>query len=310
MHIRNNQEVPDDMKQEVEEKMAAQKAGNNASSASSAAERKGSSVSRSGSRSGSKSPKQNSPKQSPTSPKHNSPKHNSPKPNSPAKENDQKVAETMANPFAQSAGGGLFGAAATTAPPGLFSKESDNANAGGNNAGGLFSGAVGNVFGGTNSVFGGKNETSSASSTNEQGNSTNTNSGSTNTATTDPKPQLAPAAPSAPTGPDNRSDFVKNAEKTATAERISKTAYEVVENEEVTTIAGWEAKTKLHQIQNYSSSVDDNETEFAVHRLKLFRMRNNEWKERAVGDAQLLKTVGFAKDGSGKPVVEARFLIR
>jgi len=74
----------------------------------------------------------------------------------------------------------------------------------------------------------------------------------------------------------------------------------LVPNEELTTVPGWRAAMTLNVLKELKTGQEDEE-ELYSQRSKLYRFRDDEWKERGLGEAKLLK-----HKGSGK----VRFVLR
>merc|ERR1719446_1162505 len=75
---------------------------------------------------------------------------------------------------------------------------------------------------------------------------------------------------------------------------------ELVEEEEVTQIEGWTAEVTL-EVKDSINTGEEDEEELYAQRSKLYRMKENEWKERGTGLAKLLKH---------KQTGKVRFLLR
>eukprot|EP00392_Amoebophrya_sp_AT5.2_P006955 g6967.t1 len=91
-----------------------------------------------------------------------------------------------------------------------------------------------------------------------------------------------------------RDNFIKNAEATASAERTRK--IETVDDQEVWDDRWGDGKATL-QVKTDRQSTPDNTIEVYRHRAKLFRFRDGEWKERGLGDAQLLRALDIVEGG-------------
>eukprot|EP00397_Hematodinium_sp_SG-2012_P009464 GEMP01009549.1.p1 GENE.GEMP01009549.1~~GEMP01009549.1.p1 ORF type:complete len:687 (+),score=199.08 GEMP01009549.1:370-2430(+) len=81
---------------------------------------------------------------------------------------------------------------------------------------------------------------------------------------------------------------------------------------EVTEIPGWEPSMTL-EVKNRLTTGEEDEEELYCHRAKLLRMRNDDWKERGLGDARLLKsengTVRFVMRQEKTGKIVANFLV-
>ncbi|CAD7924137.1 unnamed protein product [Amoebophrya sp. A120] len=194
-------------------------------------------------------------------------------------------------------GGSLFGGGAATGAGALsFGKLADN-------SAGLFGGGSSQPVATGGGLFG----TAPPAAPNKPLEQSST---SATSVISSPKSKPAPAPAGAlPEGTifkssAERENFIKNAQATATAERAKN--IEVVEDQEVWDDRWGDAKVTL-QVKNMQSR-PENEVEIYKHRAKLFRFREGEWKERALGEAQLLRSVAETDDGGHESRV--RFILR
>ncbi|CAD7972422.1 unnamed protein product [Amoebophrya sp. A25] len=208
--------------------------------------------------------------------------------------------------------GSLFGGGSTSGGGGLFGGSAPSSSA----SGGLFGGSSQSSPPAACGLFGGSTQTTTSSGGGLFGGGA-TSPMKAKVAST--APGAAPAtsssggASAAPalgsnsvfTSTAERDAFIKKAELTAKAERTKE--FELVKEDEVWD-PNWGADSKVRlQVKNTKSQPDD-ELEIYRHRAKLFRFRDNEWKDRGIGDAQLLQKVVDTEDGTKESQV--RFILR